>query len=127
MFEVFKITSYTGPSDGRDLLGLLVIQTNQGYFLVDPEPSLKTPRVLSSVLMINLEKPLGSFHFHHKKLPWTLNIDTILPTEISGTWFPGDGSAQREGGYMDVEDNWTATGTGTGVPDDNEAHAASAK
>lgn len=119
MFNVFKIT-YAGVNrDGHDLLGLLVAETTQGYFLVDPEYMLEKPRIMSTSLKIN-GRP--HFNFPFKERSWTLHIDSVSPTEISGTWF-------YPGIDYDVEDNWTATssGGGTGVPDDDEARAASAK
>src|ERR1041384_2306045 len=118
-FNVFKITKVIGPSQGQDLLGLLVIQSDRGLGLVDPEPSLKLPRVLSTAL-INLNRPpVGSFgHFHLDHLPFTLVIDTVNTKEIHGTWFPGLESNEGE-----VDDTWTATSTGIGAGGDDEALA----
>ena len=121
-FNVFKITKTTGANPGNDLLGLLVIQTDEGFFLVDPEPSLQVPRLLAAALINSKRPPVGSFgSFHLDNSRFTLDIDTISGTEIHGRWFPGIPT------YGSVDDTWTATGTGIGAGGEDEARAASAK
>ena len=130
MFNIFKITKAGGQPDSPDLLGLLIIQTNQGLFLVDPESALETPRIISEVKLIDFGNlPLAKFRFLFKKIDWTLIVDSITSTEMSGRWInpkPEHEKKDKKHDYPDVEDHWVATGTGTGVPEDNEARAASA-
>jgi hypothetical protein len=108
-------------------MGLLIIQTDDGIFLVDSEPSPhQAPRMLASGL-IGLDGPpyaqfkMPTFKEHHN---WNIEVMTpFSPFELGGTWSNGKGRDKP-----DDEDNWTAkgTGVGTGTGDDDEARAASA-
>lgn len=120
MFRVFKITHAGHQTTSPDLLGLLFIETDAGFFLVDPESEdiNKPPRIMPHAVLRPKNPPAAEFKFCLSKLDWTVTVDH--PTSISrlhGTWRNG---AQAE------EDHWVATGTGNGEPDDDEARAASA-
>lgn len=124
MFEVYKITKYTGPRDGQDLLGLLVIKANHAYFIVDPEPNLEVPQVLSTALLNLRQPPIGSFRFPFKKHQWNLNFEHASTTEIRGTWNNSGTGPEPPA----ADDTWVATGSGIGVPPyGDEVRAASAK
>lgn len=126
MFNLFKITDAGHQPSSPDLMGLLIIQTDDGIFLVDPEQKPhEAPRMLGNTSIINLGGPpfaqfkVPSFKEHH----WTIDVTTpFSPGEIKGTWRNGKDAEPAD------EDNWTAkgTGTGTGTGDDDEARAASA-
>ena len=124
MFRVFKITDAGGKTSSPDLLGLLFIETNEGLFLVDPESKYinKPPRIMTSAVLKPINPPLAEFKFRLRELDWTVIVDrrhSIL--ELHGSWH----NTLKDGAE---EDHWVATGTGsgTGVPDDDEARAASA-
>jgi hypothetical protein len=124
MFNVFKITNAGSQQPvGNDLLGLLIVKVDEEYFLVDPKYMLENPIIMPAAVLDSRDPKLRSFNFELEKLKWTLNFSTDQPdpTKISGTWSPDIDHA--------VEDNFTATssGGGAGVPEDNEARAASAK
>jgi hypothetical protein len=119
---VFKITTVDpNRTDSQDLLGLLIAVTDQAYFLIDPRYMLDEPIILAHA---SKKEKLPYFHFDNfKESPWTLTIDpaSVTPDKISGTW-----SNKETGPAMD-DDTWVATGSGIGVPDGDEARAASAK
>jgi hypothetical protein len=127
MFKVFKITSAGRKPSSPDLMGLLIAQTSDGIFLIDPEQGpQEVPRVLADALMGTSGPPFAQFKMHFKFLHWTIDVNQpTLPDELSGTW---QNKQTLKHDAPDDEDNWTAkgTGTGTGTGDDDEARAASA-
>ncbi|MFL6501129.1 MAG: hypothetical protein ACJ8LL_10525 [Candidatus Udaeobacter sp.] len=126
MFNVYKITDAGNAPSSPDLMGLLIILTDDGMFLVDAERRPhEAPRKLGNALMGVGGPPFAQFKTHFKDLHWTLDVNTPLSSdELRGTWI----NRKQEHANPDDEDNWTAkgTGTGTGTGDDDEARAASA-
>jgi hypothetical protein len=105
--------------DSHDLLGLEIEETPDGFALVAPR------RELSHVSLINLHgKPIMKFHvkdFHGSD--WTLFVDQLSSSEMQGTWCNGKDCVP---GSTAEADSWTASGSGTGEPGDDEAQSASA-
>lgn len=121
MLKVFKIMNAGEKPLSPDLVGLLIEQTAEGYYLVAPGTSCDPPRVLAHGTLFQIsKKPLISFKFHYLKTKWTLSVDHASEFEMSGTWQTPD-----QDGPLD-EDSWTASGSGVSVPGDDEARAASA-
>jgi len=127
LFRVFKITDAGTKPNSRDLMGLLIIQSDNGIFLVDAESGPQSaPRVLADGLVNTDAPPFFEFNMQDfKGHPWTINCDTKSADLIGGRWHNKKGSPHIE---PDEEDNWTAkgAGSGTGTGDDDEARAASA-
>src|SRR5947208_3618383 len=120
MFRIFKITNAEPKKPGEDLVGLLVVQTAEGFYVVAPE--FDPPRILtrSDLFKMSGQGPLVKFDFHHKKRDWGLDVDAISDIDMSGTWNGPADPAQ-------APDTWVASGTGTAENGDDEARAASAK
>jgi len=132
MMRIFKIFHAGPKQDGQDLLGLLIIQSSEGFFIVDPEPGLDTPQILAESELVNItgRGPLVKFKFPHDDREWDLAIDKASAFEMRGTWH--NPHPDKEGGKpSDEPDVWVASGTGRGAPgddtDEEEARAATAK
>jgi hypothetical protein len=127
MLNVYKITHAGGTPVSPNLMGLLIIQTDDEIYLIDAEqPPHEAPRQLSPPSRINIGgPPYAQFTMQFRELYWTINVNTLPSStgELSGTW-----QSRKHPSVPDEEDNWTAkgTGTGTGTGDDDEARAASA-
>ena len=119
MFKKYTIQKAGNKHDSGDLLGLEIEQTDDGYILVSPR------RELSQVSLVNLDgKALMKFHVvDFQGHDWTLFVDDASPLEMSGRWC--NGKDCRPGSTADA-DSWTASGSGTGDPGDDEAKSASA-
>ena len=128
MFNVYKITYAGTQPRSHDLMGLLIIQSDAGIFLVDSESSPeKAPRVLANGLVGIDGPPFFQFNMHFKELHWTINVNNTSSTELTGRWSNKKHQTPKP---PDEDDNWTAKGTGTGAGEpgeDDEARAASAK
>jgi|SRR5829696_6868571 len=127
MFRVFKITDAGGKPDSPDLLGLLIIETNQGFFLVDAESQddHEPAKVLSEAIFNITRPPVSEFNFKFKDLHWTMIVEGVKK-DMHGKWINRKVEDSSKQDVPDEEDHWVATGTGTGVPEDDEARAASA-
>ena len=131
MLNIFKITHAGPKKDGQDLLGLLIIQSSEGFYVIDPEPGLDTPRVLAQSGLVNFGKsPLVKFKFRHEKREWDLDIDAASAVELNGTW-QNPHLPQDKPEKPDEPEVWVASGTGRGVPgedagDDGEEEARAA-
>ena len=127
MFNVYKITDAGNAPSSQDLIGLLIIQTSDGTFLVDSEQRPKeAPRVLANALIGITGPPFAQFKMHFKDFHWTIAVDVPgSPAELKGLWTNKKHPDQVR---PDDDDTWVAkgTGTGTGTGDDDEARAASA-
>ena len=125
MFNLYKITDAGNKPHSRDLVGLLIIETGEGFFLVDPELGDQAPRILSNALLTVRQPPIAEFNMHFEDLHWTINVNEPLPDGLAGHWSNRKHQAPDP---PDEEDNWTAkgSGTGAGTGDDDEARAASA-
>src|SRR5215510_12237687 len=89
MFRVFKITDAGCKTTSPDLLGLLFIETNEGFFLVDPEPEEvnKPPRIMPSAILNHINLPVAEFKFRLRNLDWRVTVDhPVSPSELQGTW-----------------------------------------
>ena len=124
MFNVYKITDAGSKPDSHDLVGLLIVETGEGFFLVDPDQKNEAPRILSNALFTIKQPPIGEFNMHFKELHWTININASSPGELNGHW---TNKKHPRPSPPEEEDNWTAkgTGSGAGAGDDDEARAAS--
>ena len=124
MFNVFKITDAGGQSTSKDLLGLLIVETNQGYFLVNPESENdhEPPRIMADAIFNIKRPPVAEFTFEFKKFHWQLIVEGVSTSKMHGKWK----NNHKEKDTPQEEDHWVATGTGTGEPEDDEARAASA-
>lgn len=131
MFRVFKITKassrpHTKPM-GDKLLGLLIVQTDEGFYVVSTGRKHEDrPNILARAgALLSTEPPLLKFKFHFEVANmWGLNVDTIDDSTpdpfMSGRWVNPDDPANDD-------DTWVATGSGKGTPvGDDEAQAASA-
>jgi hypothetical protein len=123
--RIFKITSAGPKPDGKDLLGLLIIQSSEGFFVVNPEPGLETPRILAESELVHItgKPPRVKFKFRHDHLNWDLDVDEALEFKMSGRWH----NPHKPGEKPQEPDTWLASGTGMGVPGEEEAQAAAAK
>ena len=130
MFRVFKITSAsTKPRTkprGDKLLGLLIVQTDEGYFVVSTGSKHEDPPTIlaEAGLLLNEKPPLMTFKFQLEQSGvWGLDVDTFNDSDINpmmtGKWVNPDDPGQED-------DNWVATGSGKGGAGDEEAEAASA-
>lgn len=120
MLRVFKIVVTDGNPDGRDLIGLLIEKTDDGYYLVAPGAPLEPPKVLAHTHTHQLQlgkKKKFSFKFGYRGKKWTLDVDHTSELELDGTWGIGEVISEEE-------DTWVATGGGAGAPEDDEAFAA---
>ena len=134
MLNIYKITSAGPKKDGQDLLGLLIIESSEGFYVIDPEPGLDAPRVLAQSELVNFGKsPLVKFKFRHEKREWDLNIDAVSPIQMNGTWRNPHLTPDKPE-KPDEPEVWVASGTGRGVPGDKpgddgeeEARAATAQ
>jgi len=119
MFGIYKITYAGKHKHGTDLIGLLIAQTDDGFYIVDPEPRLEAPIVLASTKLYDFEgHPLAEFKFPLKEQFFTLKVDFADRLEMGGKWDHKDAGQEP--------DSWTATGTSTGTDGDEEVRAASA-
>jgi hypothetical protein len=119
MLKVFKIMKAGEKPESPDLVGLLIAQTAEGYYLVAPGTSCDAPKVLAHSILLQIpKKPLIMFHFHYLDTKWTLSVDQASEFEMNGTWQTPEGEAPQD------EDSWTASGSGVGVPGEDEARAA---
>lgn len=131
MLNIYKITSAGPKADGEDLLGLLIIQSSEGFYVVDPEPGLDAPRVLAHSELVSFGKaPLLKFKFHHEKREWDLDVDEASPVQLSGTWH-NPHLPKNKPVKPDEPEVWVASGTGRGEPgedpgDDGEEEARAA-
>src|SRR5215217_7857319 len=125
MLNIFKITQAGPKKDGQDLLGLLIVQSSEDFYVVAPEPGLTPPRILADSNLINIHgKPLVKFKFPYHGHDWDLDVDDVSASEITGTW----DNPRRPGEKPDEPEVWVASGTGRGVLGDDageeEARAA---
>jgi hypothetical protein len=128
MFRIFKIQTAGTKKGGQDLLGLLIVQSSEGFYVIAPEPELTPPVILANTDLFKFSgKPLVKFSFHYKGRHFDLDIDEASDTEMVGTW---DHRPQRSD-KPDEPDVWVASGTGVGVPGDDrgeeDSQAAAAK
>jgi hypothetical protein len=136
MLKIFRIVN-TGSKrikKGHDLFGLLIMQTDTGFYLVAPESGDE----LAKTKFLNISgPPFFSFDdFNHKGNQWNLIVDQALPDiqnpeTLKGAWQSPPGVTHV--GPAQDEDSWTASSTGKGVPgdedqdeDQDDARAASA-
>lgn len=122
MFRIFKINNAGKKNGGQDLLGLLIVQSSEGYYVIAPEAGLTPPVILASTDLVKFSgKPLVKLSFHQKGRHFDLDIDDASDTEMTGTW---DHRPQRS----DEPDTWVASGTGVGTdPGEEDSQAAAAK
>jgi hypothetical protein len=122
MLRIYKITHTSGKDHARDLLGLFIVQSSDGFYVIAPEPEHKAPRILaeSTLFKIPGKPPLMKFKFKHDKWDWDLEVDEASPFVMRGTW--SNPATPRE-----EPDTWVASGTGAGDPVEEEAQAAAAK
>lgn len=121
MLKIYRITNAGKSKDSPDLVGLLIAETVDGFYLVSPGEGHEQPRILArSALFDIFKKPLVTFKFHYMDFRWTLNINGASDTEMHGIWINNDISEEEE-------DSWTATGAGAGEPGEDEARAAYGK
>jgi hypothetical protein len=130
MLNIYKITNAGPKEDGKDLLGLLIIQSSDGFYVIDPEPGLDMPRVLAHSEMVSTgQSPLLKFRFRHDKRDWEMDVDTVSAVQLNGTWH--NPHPQNKPEKPDEPEVWVASGTGRGVPgeepgDDGEEQARAA-
>jgi hypothetical protein len=117
MFRVFKITKAGNSPLSPDLLGLLIVQADDGFHVLNPEQELEPPKVLANSGILDIKPPFVTLKFKHKSKKWLLSISTVSTVELSGHWKDKDDPGQDE-------DSWTATGTGTGQVEGDEAKAS---
>ena len=120
MSRKYTIDKAGEKPDSHDIEGLAIEETADGFELVVPR------QVLAKASLINTEpgKPMITFKFSgYKGWDWTVKVDGISATRMHGTWKNND---KHNVGPTNEEDSWTATGTGTGEPGDEDAKAASA-
>jgi hypothetical protein len=110
----YKITNAGNQSDSPDLVDCYIEEKKDGdgYELVAKRLVLATT---------NSTTPPFTFSFNnYEGWNWNVTVDAISPSQMSGVWNNTD-NPEAEG------DSWTAAGTTTGDPGDDEARAASAK
>jgi len=119
MPKTYNIVAAGDKKDSHDLTGLQIEETDEGYELVVPR------RVLAKAAYSSHPGgPLFQFKFDDfHRWNWTLSVLQASESEMSGVW----GNTNREEGPSQEGDSWTATGTTTGDPGEDEARAASAK
>jgi hypothetical protein len=111
---------------GDKLLGLLIVQTDEGFYVVSTGKRHEDrPNILAKAGALLSEKPpLLKFNFPFEDVDtWGLDVDTINDTSpdplMSGRWVNPDDPAAED-------DVWVATGSGKGAGGDEEAEAAAA-
>jgi len=110
--KVFKITNAGGKRDSDDIKGLEIVETDDGFELVQP-------RVVLGKSTPGPAGVLARFKFKNfRGFDWTVDIDRASALTMHGKWSNGDPGTPEE------SDVWVASGTGT--PDD-EARAAYGK
>lgn len=121
MLKVFKITHAGKQRKSPELIGLLIIQASDGFYLVSTEAGLEPPRIVAKSNLAGQpgKPPLVTFDdFEYKKAIWTLVVTASSPGGMNGIWkSPPRDPAQEE-------DGWTATGTGTSEPEGDDAKTA---
>jgi len=114
MPRLFTIHHAGNKTTSKDLIGLQIHQTDDGFEVIEPPR-----RKLANSKLINVaDAPLLSFTFKHKREDWTLNVLSVSEIEMKGKW---------TNGFEQESDNWTATGSGAGEETGKEdARSASA-
>ena len=115
MSRKYKITNAGNQTDSTDLVDCHIEEKRDGsgYELVAKRVVLATT---------NGTTPPFTFSFdNYDGWNWTVTVDQITPSGMSGSWSNNDND------LSDQIDTWTASGTGTGEPGEEEAQAASAK
>lgn len=116
--KIFKITNAGGKRDSADIKGLEIVETDDGFELVQPHVVLakSTPGPAGVLARFKLE--------NFKGFKWAVDIERASASTMSGKWTNDDPDPEKE------SDVWVASGTGT-TPDDeardDDARAAYGK
>jgi hypothetical protein len=110
----FKITNAGNSPDSPDLVDCYIEETDNGYELVAKR------LVLASTT--STVPPFTFPTFTYEGWQWALEVGSADSNTMRGGWVNSDTGGS---GPKADEDTWTASGTGTGDPDD-EACSASA-
>ena len=113
----YTINNAGSRPDSPDLVGCQIVQNdNNTYDFIAPR---------EGVLASTLNNPPIEFTFpNFKGWDWIIRVTSVTPTTMTGVWSNDD---PNDVSPADESDSWTASGTGVGEPDEDEARAASAK
>jgi hypothetical protein len=118
MPKKYKITNAGSQLDSPDLIDCHIEENaaGTGYELVAKRVVLATSNTLTPPFTFSFPSYLNGTN-------WTVTVDApISQTSMSGTWTNANTPAITE-----EADSWTASGSGTGDPDGDEAKSAAAK